>query len=425
MTLTRGRLIFLVVLLVCGAGGYWVYENLTWEEIHVPGMPRGEAARNNLLAAERLIVAMGGKAHSDHVFKALPEGDPQHAVLIFPTQRRTLTPRQRAQIYDWVERGGHLVAVTYTIAGDDAFPDELMERAGVRQFWSTPPKGKKPRKTGESGESDAGDASEDLADDIAPAKPRPRSVPAAKNASDCPLQRESGTLAPRFGTTPDATLKVCFDQRFRVKARGDVLWQAKDASGVHAIAVALGKGRVTVLTDYDFMLNNAIGRADHADFLLAMIGFKAGMNVSLIPREDVPGIVELAWRTGWPVLLALCAAILIALWRKAARLGPVVAQLETARRSIGEHVRASGEFLWRHGQAEALWKGTLEEVQRRIDLTLPVQHLRNPDDRLRLIEKRTGLGLARLQQAFFPQPSPRSDDFVRAIATLEHVRKSL
>jgi len=410
----KARIILLIAALVAGAGGYWAFENIEWKEVQIPGTMQGEAARNDLLAAQRLVNAMGGTAKSEYAYTQPPAGDPRQTVLVLPTERRILTARQRGQLIKWIEDGGHLVAVTYSLEGDDAVRDELLEKIGIRQYLNKPASRRPAQQTQQDGDAQAGDGQ-------GQPRSRPRRVP--RVLAVCPAQRESGALAPRFGPGAGNTMHVCFDPRFRIETKGEKLWESADAAGSHAITVARGTGRITVLTDYDFMRNLAIGHADHADFLLAVIGFRPGLAVWFIPREDVAGIVSLAWRYGWPVLMLLGAWIALVLWRAGSRLGPIEPEPEAARRSIEEHVRAIGEYLWRRGEVLVLWKSELAAVRRRIELALPPTP--KPDDRLILLSKKTGLDLGLLQRAFYPRPSPSAEEFSRTISTLETVRKHL
>lgn len=416
MKSAKARLILLIVVLIAGSGGYWVYENLEWKEVRIPGTIQGEAARNDLLAAQRLVNAMGGAARSEYTYTKPPAGDPRETVLVMPTERRILTTRQRGQLIKWIEDGGHLVAVTYSLEGDDTVRDELLGTIGIRQFLNKPATQRPGQQTPQVDEAQADDGQ---------GQPGPRSrgsvVPRAY--ATCPAQRESGALAPRFGSGPGNMMQVCFDPRFRIETKGEKLWESGDAAGSHAITVAHGAGRITVLTDYDFMRNGAIGHADHADFLLAVIGFHPGVAVWFIPREDVAGIVSLAWRYGWPVLILLGVWIALVLWRAGSRLGPIEPEPEAVRRSIEEHVRAVGEFLWRRGETLVLWKSALAGARKRMELALPPTP--KPDDRLILLSKKTGLDLGLLQHAFYPRPSLSAEEFARVISTLETVRKHL
>lgn len=414
MISAKARLILLIVVLIGAAGGYWAYENLEWKEVRIPGTMQGEAARNDLLAAERLVNAMGGSARSEDAYTQAPAGDPRQTVLVLPTERRILTARQRGQLIKWIEDGGHLVAVTYSLEGDDAVRDELLGKLGIRQYLNKPATRRPEQQTPQDDDAQAGDAQ---------GQPRPRSRRVTRVYAVCPAQRESGALALRLGSDTGTMMHVCFDPRFRIETKGEKLWESADAAGSHAITVAYGAGRITVLTDYDFMRNGAIGHADHADFLLAVIGFRPGLAVWFIPHEDVAGIVSLAWRYGWPVVILLGVWIVLALWRGGSRLGPIEPEPEAVRRSIEEHVRAIGEYLWRRGEALVLWKSALAGARRRMELALPPTP--KPDDRLILLSKKTGLDLGLLQRAFYPRPSPSAEEFARAISTLETVRKHL
>ena len=302
--------------------------------------------------------------------------------------------------------------VTYTVEEEGDSPDPMLTELGVTQHMKKPPK-KKPE--------DENPFADEEKSSKAKRKPG-RASPFAKTAeTDCPDQGESGDLAPRF---PAQALKVCFDPRFRLQTEEDSVWSVGDRNGVHAASIAHGKGRVTVLTDYQFMTNGSLGRADHADFLVALVGPDLkGLNVVLTPREDVDSLPALIWRYGWSVLVVLLLLIVAVLWRAGMRFGPLEPRPEPVRRSLLEHVRAMGEFLWRNGEGRRLWLSALAAVRARMSRTLiPTK---DPDKQFAQLEARTGVAAGRLRQAFYPTPKPGAEEFARAIATLEHVRKKL
>lgn len=413
--MNRGRIILLIVLLALSAAGYWAYENMTLEEVKIPSLPKGEAATNDLYAAQRLLESLGANAQSQVGFQAPPEGDPKRGVLILPTERRALTPRQRKQLLDWAAAGGHLIVVTYTLKDEGDAADPMLDELGVTQYMRKPPKKK---------------ADEDnpfASDNEKTAKPAPKRKPARASPfakpsdGECPAQTESGDLAPRF---PAQSLRVCFDPRFRVEADDNEVWSVASRRGTHAAMIAHGAGRVTVLTDYEFMTNGHIGRADHADFLTALVGPDVkGLNVVLTPREDVDGLPLLIWRHGWTVVTVAALLIATMLWRGGTRFGPLEPRPEPVRRSVLEHVRAMGEFLWRRGEGRRLWQSSLAATRTRMARSL--LPTKNPDREIAQIEARTGIPAGRLRQAFYPTPKPGAEEFARAIATLEHVRKKL
>jgi hypothetical protein len=409
----RSHLIILVTLFILTGAGLWIYENVTLEEVRFPGLPKGEAASNDLYAAERLLRQLGAETRSQIGFKAPPEGDPKRTVLVLPTERRVLTARQREQLLNWTERGGHLVVVTYTLASEGDPSDTMLDELGVGQIMQKPEKKKKKTPDDPFGPDE---------DDAKSARKPPKlSGLLKKPDSACPAQREAGTLAPRF---PAQVLDVCFDPRFRLVTEDEPLWSVSSSSGMHVASLARGAGRVTVMTDYQFLTNADIGRADHADFLVALVGPDLkGLNVIFTPREDVDPLSVLVFRHGWMVLAALALLIAAVLWRGGSRFGPLEPRPEAVRRSLIEHVRATGEFLWRNGEGRRLWQSALAATRAGMARSLPPT--RDPDKQFELLEQKTGIGAGRLRQAFYPPPKPGAEEFARAIATLEHVRKKL
>ncbi len=427
------RFAILVVALMLSACGYWLYENLIWTEVRIPGIPKGEAVTNNLYAAQRLLMAFGAKAQSTQGFRDLPEGDPARSALIFPTMRKTLSPRQRQSLLDWVNKGGHLVVVTYTLEDDGDQPDPLLASFGVHQkMKGPPPKAAAKNDNADDKENNDADGTPDQPKSEQPPKRRqapppppirrlPRGGYAVDGDQNCAAQTETATGSTHF---PAATLKVCFDSRFRMVSDNPPLWSAQDADGIHALSLAHGKGRVTVMTDYRFMQNERIGQADHADFLVALLGPElSGLNVTLVPREDVDGLRTLIWRYGWTVVLTLVLLIAVALWRDGARFGPLAPNPVAVRRSLIEHVRAGGEYLWRRDQARTLWQSTLNAARRRIARALPTA--RTHEQLVKQVAAKTGLNDERVSQALIPVSHPGADAFLRAINTLEQMRKKL
>lgn len=437
MKFTRRKGLILVSVVALAWGGFWLVENFEMKEIRYPSSLQGEAVRNNLLAAERLATAMGAQATSGFGVHRLPAGPPDRAVLVMPTSRRTLSPRQRDELLRWIEAGGHLIAVTYTLEDDGDAPDPLLSAFGIRQFLSE--EGKKsvlPK-------VDIND--DDLDEDTRAARKKSaqeardrrnlernaitRNI-MAKNRS-CPTVRESGSLAPLFPVR-DKLLAVCFDTWFRLESRDPPLWAVASKQGVHALSVAHGKGKVTVLTDYDYMTNERIRNADHAFFVATLLGFtghaadrREPTALLFVPREDVPGILKLTWRYAWPVILSLAALLAFGLWRAAMRLGPLVPARSMARRSLAEHVHASGEFLWRHGAMIQLWRATLARTQRQIDRVLPAAGFASTNRQLDALAMRSGLDPKRIEEALDSKAPPPAEQFPTIIATLELLRKKL
>jgi hypothetical protein len=95
------------------------------------------------------------------------------------------------------------------------------------------------------------------------------------------------------------------------------------------------------------------------------------------------------------------------------------------RRSLAEHVRASGEFLWRHGQMLQLWRATLMRTRRHVERVLPAAAFAGPTKQIDALAQRSGLPPKSIEQALDTQNAPPADQFPNIIATLEHLRKKL
>lgn len=430
----------LAILAVLGGLGYWVYSNLEWEETTVPVPVRGPARTNILLAAERLIERLGSRAGSAfgiHGALQLVGGgiagnrpDPAQTVLILPTQRRTFLPRHDEALRDWVSAGGHLIAVTYTLEGESDRPDNLLREFGFRQFRSALGEKSKPKPPKDEDEETEQEAEERRQREAARrAKDLLKNLPGyRKRDEECWIVRESGTLSPRFPAGRES-LSVCFDPRFRLEGNREALWSVKSEHGVHALTHAHGKGRVTVLTDHHWLENEAIGKADHAEMYTAMAGFNDAGNkpahAFLMPREDYEGILSLTWRYAWPAVSMVAVLTVLALWRWGARFGPVMVARSTARRSLAEHVRASGEFLFRHGQSTALWRATLDAARRRAERVLPRATFSNDEAYLSALAARSGIDAAHLRTVFLAPHPPTNEQFANSIATLSQLRNAL
>ncbi|MBL8513598.1 MAG: hypothetical protein JNJ55_06370 [Betaproteobacteria bacterium] len=441
MTRNAKIIVGLAVLAVIAAFGYWVYSNLDWEETTVPVPVRGPARTNNLLAAERLSARLGSVSEStfgiqgalrligSHV--AGSSANPANSVLFLPTARRTLIARHEAALRDWVRAGGHLIAVTYTLEGESDRPDTLLAEFGFKQTRTKLGEKSKPKPLKDEDEEESAQEAEERRQREAARKAEEllKKLPGfRKREEKCWTVRESGALAPRFPQGRE-TLSACFDPRFHLEGKREALWAVTSEHGVHALTQSYGQGKVTVLTDYFLFQNESLGKADHADLFAAMVGFndagKKPTHVYLMPREEYDGIFTLTWRYAWPVVLTLALLTMLALWRWGARFGPVHSARTHARRSLAEHVRASGEFLFRHGQSTTLWRATLDAARRRAERVLPRATFQNEDAYLDALATRSGIDAQHLRLVFLAPHPPSSEQFAHSIATLNQLRNAL
>jgi uncharacterized protein DUF4350 len=303
-----------------------VYVALNWfqlEEMPV-WVKAGPAARKDpFLAFERYLVKMGGRAEIVDSPTGLSRLAPDATLFLAAHRLAYMTPRNVEAISSWVEHGGHLVVQGEAMG----MRDPLLDAFGIERKGPPPPR---------------------LLGAAASMEPGRATVKFDWPGAATPLRAELATLVGYHDTRAREPLAtIPFNSR------------------VVGLAFASGRGRVTVLPSLGFLANTAIGHLDHAElgWLLASEG-RAMPRVLLFLRYESPPLGEWIWAEAWPVVIA--AALLLALWlgRVIPRFGPLVPDVATDRRSLAEHIVASGRFLWSRGQRRYLVAAVRERALR-------------------------------------------------------------
>ena len=128
-----------------------------------------------------------------------------------------------------------------------------------------------------------------------------------------------------------------------------------EPSSLPIVRQAHGSGWIAVLPEAGRYTNDRIAEPGHADELWAVIatgGVPA--QATLVIRGASRSLLSSLWQTAWPAMISLMVLVLAAGWRAARRLGPLLPDPETDRRSLLEHIEATGVFLWRQGHSAVL-----------------------------------------------------------------------
>jgi hypothetical protein len=302
-----------------------LYAALNWytlveEEIWVDA---GEAAKEDpYLAYGKLLERMGTRAtvaKSPSALDTLPE----RGTLIIGDRRLVyMTPDRVRRLRSWVERGGSIVV---DIEGE-GIDDPILDAFGIQRSF--------PERN--------------------PADPK-------KNAERFMGVGQVLTVDwPWLGKPMKARLGRTFELRdTRVRSQVDEIRQGTRIIGTSFPA---GEGRFTALPTIDFLRNGQIAQNDHAELGWKLASVQAPTVLYL--RMTSPPFLEWAQRDAWPVIVA--AALLLVLWlaRIIPRFGPLEPDAPPNRRSLLEHVVASGRFLWSRGAAAALVESVRERASR-------------------------------------------------------------
>jgi hypothetical protein len=365
---------------------------------------QGEARSNPYLAFERLVDELGVPAARPGDPLRLPP--PDHVLLALGAHHPP-GPRYREKLLDWVAEGGHLLLVP---AGDGRgrSRDPLLAELGVGVEWPADEveeadEAEESEEAGEDGEDGDGEARPFDIDEIV--------LPPVD------LAAAAGTPVRRVAM-PDWPRLHDLDEE-------DLSFSSGRPHGASLVGVGWGEGRVTVLADASFLTNHRLGRLDHARFawdLVTAAGDPAGLAI-VDWRRAVP-LGALAARRGWP--LAAAALVLLVAWLAArgARFGPPLPPEPPPRRSLLEHVRASGDFLWRRGQSVELLAACRAAVGRRVDLVHADWGRRREADRVLHLARLANLPAGTVAAALDGDAAEPAD-FTRTVATLERLRRSL
>jgi hypothetical protein len=201
-----------------------------------------------------------------------------------------------------------------------------------------------------------------------------------------------------------------------------------------------GLGRVTVISNFDFMTWRELGKHDHAEFLwhIVMTQNSALKNATLtddksaLPKPHIMlalkdrniGLWTWLQDHAWMVLVAFAALLLAWLARITRRFGPLDIASATTRVSLGEHLRALGRYAARQQAWPNLAHAARERFLKRLYRERPGLSRADKTMLFVTLEKLTGMGIARIEQTML---SPVNDKavFVQTIRSLKAMEAAL
>jgi hypothetical protein len=367
---SRNALIALVVL-VLGAMlvAWWSY---TFERIEqdVPGELHGEARYNPLYGLKRVLQARGVEVDSRANLNLRAMDPGENDTIVFGADVRTLSKADADALLDWVDDGGHLL-------------------------FALPP----------SSEGRGGDLIETLHLTLL-------------QHMICPSWPADGGSATH-----------CFDMAFRPKAGSakefDVLL-GEGERGYYLGRRAHGDGDWTVVADLDFLHTEPLKRGGYAQFawqvLAPVLPSEKVQKVHLVYATDVPPLHVLLVERGWPALLPALFALLLWLWARAQRFGPLLGVAAAHRRALREHIQGAGEFTFRRGRAAALYAPVRRAFDERLRRDDPALAALEGDTLVEALAARTGHSRALVRQALYPSGLAEPEHFFVTIKTLTELR---
>lgn len=382
----NGLIIAAIVLVALAALSWWAYSKFEFYDTESELGYRGEARKNPYLAAGRLLEKFAASVRFERVYTELP---PPGATLLLPTPRRNLSPQRSEQLRRWAEAGGHLIVVSWTLWDDErSETDYLLDPLGVHQFQNEPV-----------------------------TKPG-----AAQEKPALPADQPRLVRLPGGGEQLD----LFFDSRYMLKdASREAAWALADDNGDHVLHYRVGRGAITALSDDGFLTNASIAKRDHAALAVWLFDPKPGSKVWIVQSDDVPPLWRWLLDHAAPAVASALALLVCWLWAASRRFGPALPAPRSERRSLVEHISASGRFLWREARGTALYEAVLDELRQRIRLRHPAWAELPVEEMAQRAAALSGMAPAAVRSALSGGARRREEDFVRDIQTLETLRKRL
>jgi hypothetical protein len=352
--------------------------------------PQGEASYNPLYALGRALNADGIPSHSfpsvDLARMPLKPGD----TVLLLKDSADVPPSTARALLDWVDRGGHLLLRTPPLHKEDEAPQgTLLDALGVySEFYDS--------------------------------RCKPFHV------ADDPGHSE-----------------FCRGRRFELDELEDIridrTWG--DDDGLVFARLRKGAGTVDVLSDMTFLegtprpfdaedqkasLADGLHDTAHRDLTRWVLAPNYGKGTMwLVYGSRPPTLWHRLFYQGWPVWVPLMLALLGWLWQHAQRMGSVMPAPAGDRRSLLEHVRASGEHLLRYGRTPLLYDAVRRAFLARLRRRAPTAAALSGESQVHAIATLLQWPLSRVQTALQPPASQDTAALRERIRLLIQMRNLL
>ena len=362
---------------------WWIASNTYWEEYDRNTGPQGEALRDPFYAAQRLARLLGAHTRSRYELISAPS---TNTVIVLGYWDWSLIPERRVRLEHWVQGGGRLV-ISWRLLLDK----EFNAWAGVTRALL----------------------------EANPSTKKPRCLPGARcPAPDAPNTEEPDKPNRRWAICDLAELSYLSTSR-------KVSWRVNDThSHPQVLRVPIGQGSVTIV-NADAFIGAAPTCGDNGSLFVASTQLHAGEPVEFLTEGSGSSLLQLIWMYGAPIVMLIAVWIVLWLWRSGVRFGPLVAVPDPARRSLAEQIRGTGRFTLRFGDGSALHAATVRALHETAARRVPHFERLTDEARLEALAPVVGLSTSELSAALNRAAARNPHELLKAIATLESVRRQL
>ena len=343
-----------VVFLLLIFSGYHISNNLEWVEYDTSSTLTEEAKRNPYLAAKKLLkqyqIELSEKRSFrdfDQPVKFMSETHPDDTFVLVDAYG-SLSQLRMEHLLGWVDDGGHLIASMKNpyLENLKQVKDPLFEHFEVETI----------RREEEGLDEETWELINRLG-----------RFAGFDGEKLCPLLTEQGTV---IFDGSEETAGVHFLSNDVMSAHGEEPYgYIGYEDEAHMLQFEVGRGMVTLLPNLDIWKVSAIGCLDHA-YVLLQLAPDSGGGITFYRNFEFPSVFKVLWHYFGLALILAASLLILWLWNRGVRFGPIREREFTQQRQLIEHIDASANFLWQKGRMSVL----IERLREQLLLKLKQSH---------------------------------------------------
>ncbi|HZD51837.1 MAG TPA: hypothetical protein VE175_02215, partial [Woeseiaceae bacterium] len=203
-----------------------------------------------------------------------------------------------------------------------------------------------------------------------------------------------------------------------------ITWSVEAEGRVRAARVNVGDGSVTRIEAEPFG-NYDLLDGEHAMLFADILELDRGDHVVFLSEKERASLLELIWTYGAPAVVLALLLTALALWRNAARFGPMAAPLDVSRRSLAEQIRGTAKFAVRVGGGRGLHAAMVRALHETARLHLRGYERMPAADRISAISRLAGIDSEELATARASKQHRSAHELRNSVALLDTARRRL
>lgn len=374
-----GLAVFLITTVL-----WWFFNTFEYQEQVKDTGFSAEARRDQYLAAERFLKKFGMQTKSVTSMLQMKKLPSTSDVLVIPTGRYDLSSRRIKELMAWVRRGGHLVMRARRIhAGDTVGDDQFFRLLGVETH--------RKKKKGFFHSADVKAINVHVNDHI-----------------------------------EDKKVTFDVDRWMKNTGKNSLSWNVKGKHGSQLLEFRIGDGYVSLLSDLQFMNNANIAKHNNAAFLYTLVHMSGDNRTMWIVRNDnMPSLLSIINQKAHASVVATIVLLLFWLWYTTRRFGPLRMPAGNVRRSLREHISASGLYQWRNRNRTALFLNVKSALAEQIAQTRPLWVQLDDKELAAKLAPVAGIPADRILPVLQSKVADKENEFTQYIEILSLIRKRL